>query len=415
MARKKPAAAPALQDRIKELRRVKGRDLIPHGLNYRTHPEAQRTALRGVLEKIGMASALIARETPEGLVLLDGHLRREDYGDQLWPVLVLDVTEEEGNLLLASLDPLAELAEHDQELLEQLLGGMSEEDQDLVGFLYEEEAIVEGLVDPDDVPEAPAEPITKAGDLWILGNHRLLCGDATAQTSWERLEFISEGAVCFTSPPYNLGQSIKLSGNKAMAAGGNAYSNFDDTQTPEHWRQLCDSLLDRSLQFCEAAVFNVQSLAGNRQAILRFLAERPEYRDLVTWDKMHAAPAMAQSVMSSRFEWLAVFGRGKSSRSIPLSRWRGTVPNVYTAPGQHSNEFSGIHGATFPVHLPTWVISELMNGADLVVDCCAGTGTTMIAAEQLGRASCSIEIDPGYCDVIVARWERFTGRKAQLA
>lgn len=118
--------------------------------------------------------------------------------------------------------------------------------------------------------------------------------------------------------------------------------------------------------------------------------------------------------MASRFEWLVVFGRGKSSRRIPLSSWRGTIQNVYSAPPQRSNEHAEVHGATFPVHLPSWVIGDLCNRASGVVDCCMGTGTTLIAAEQLGRRCYGIEIAPVYVDVIVRRWQNFTKRQATL-
>ena len=110
-----------IQDRIKELRRVKSADLRPNPKNWRTHPESQADAMRGILSEIGYAAALIARELPDGsLMLLDGHLRAEIAPDQVLPVLVLDVTEEEGDKLLLSLDPLAAMAELNAEAMAAL-------------------------------------------------------------------------------------------------------------------------------------------------------------------------------------------------------------------------------------------------------------------------------------------------------
>ena len=106
-----------IRDRIVELRRVPARSLIPHPRNWRKHPKAQADALRGVLAEVGYADALIARETADGLQLIDGHLRAETTPDQEVPVLVLDVTEAEADKLLVSLDPLAALAGTDEELL----------------------------------------------------------------------------------------------------------------------------------------------------------------------------------------------------------------------------------------------------------------------------------------------------------
>ena len=137
--------------------------------------------------------------------------------------------------------------------------------------------------------------------------------------------------------------------------------------------------------------------------------------DIITWDKGHAAPIIAEGVMSSRYEWIFLLStEDNASRSIPYASWRGKWSNVYSAPGQKNNEFSKIHGATFPVHLPEFICGDLMNRCRSVVDCFAGTGTTMIAAEKLGKSSYSIEIDPTYCDVIVNRWQDFTGKEAVL-
>jgi len=113
-----------IRDRIKELRRVPAKDLVPNERNWRRHPKAQQEALQGILAEIGYADALIAYETSDGLKLIDGHLRASTTPDTLVPVLVLDVTESEANKLLASLDPMAAMAQTDQQALEELLSGI---------------------------------------------------------------------------------------------------------------------------------------------------------------------------------------------------------------------------------------------------------------------------------------------------
>lgn len=125
-----------IKDRIKELRRVKASELVPNPKNWRTHPTKQKDALKGVLSEIGYADALLARELPDGsLMLLDGHLRAETTPDQEVPVLVLDLTEEEGDKLLATLDPLASLAEQDDEKLAELLESIETENEALQDLL----------------------------------------------------------------------------------------------------------------------------------------------------------------------------------------------------------------------------------------------------------------------------------------
>jgi hypothetical protein len=125
-----------IRDRIKELRRVKAGDLLPNPKNWRTHPQAQQDALRGVLAEIGYADALIARETSEGLMLVDGHLRAETTPDSEVPVLVLDIDEAEADLMLATLDPLAAMAGKDEERLDELLATVTS-DNDTVNALLQ--------------------------------------------------------------------------------------------------------------------------------------------------------------------------------------------------------------------------------------------------------------------------------------
>lgn len=114
-----------IRNRVRELRMVKASELIPNSRNWRRHPKQQADALRGILSEIGYADALLARETPDGLMLVDGHLRRDTTPDQIVPVLVLDLTEDEANTLLAALDPLAGMATADPEKLDALLRQVS--------------------------------------------------------------------------------------------------------------------------------------------------------------------------------------------------------------------------------------------------------------------------------------------------
>ena len=130
-----------IRDRIKELRRVPATDLLPNPKNWRTHPENQTNALRGLLAEVGFADAVLARETPDGLQLIDGHLRAETTGDGIIPVLVLDVSEAEADKILASHDPLAAMAGADTGKLEDLLAHLETQNkafQELVDSLAEQ-------------------------------------------------------------------------------------------------------------------------------------------------------------------------------------------------------------------------------------------------------------------------------------
>lgn len=143
-----------LRDRIKELRRVPASQLRPNPKNWRTHPEAQQNALRGVLAEIGIANAVLARELPDGsLMLIDGHLRAETLGAETVPVLVLDVDEAEADKLLVTLDPLAAMAETNREQLEQLLETIEAKNESVQEML-EQLAISQGIISPDFEPSS---------------------------------------------------------------------------------------------------------------------------------------------------------------------------------------------------------------------------------------------------------------------
>lgn len=411
-----------IRDRIKELRRVRADEILPNPMNWRTHPKAQQDALKGVLAEIGFAGAVLARETPNGLMLIDGHLRTETVKGAEIPVLILDVTEEEANKLLATIDPLAAMAEADAHKLDELLRSVETSSDAIATMLADlgkeagcEWAKESGEVVEDEVPDPPADPVTKPGDLWLLGEHRVLCGDSTKAEDVTRLMAGKKADLCFTSPPYALGKSVSLSGNKSMSAKANAYDDHEDN--PEGWDQLMRGwFLASHKAVSDVWVINVQPLAGNKRDLVRFVADNAgRLVDFVTWDKGHAAPQIAPGVMASRFEWFIIFSvTNGASRAVPLSSWRGTVQSVYSAPSQRNNDFSKVHAATMPIHVPSWVMQKLCDQAKSVYEPFCGTGTTLIAAEQLGRTCYGMEISPQYCDVIVARWEKLTGKKACL-
>jgi len=145
---------PRFADRVVELRRVKASELKQNPLNWRRHPQAQSAALEGMLEDVGFADAVIARETPEGLELVDGHLRQEIMGDDLIPVLVVDIDEDEARRMLATLDPLSAMAETDGVILQTLLDAITVENDAVSAML--EDLASERLI-PLPEPETPPQ------------------------------------------------------------------------------------------------------------------------------------------------------------------------------------------------------------------------------------------------------------------
>jgi DNA modification methylase len=219
----------------------------------------------------------------------------------------------------------------------------------------------------------------------------------------------------FTSPPYNAGDSEKLSGN--THTDDNKYATYRDDKTSDEYLDLLCGFTNSWLHCTKVMAINLQQLAGNKVAFIEYLNHyKNNFIDMAIWHKGHGAPAMAKNVMNSTFEYIIFLSQEQNpSRAFKISDFRGTVKNVYEAPPNRNNEFSSVHAATFPLHLPEWAITTFTQNKTIIADCFGGTGTTLIACEKLGRKSRLMELDPKYCDVIVKRWEDFTGKQAILA
>jgi hypothetical protein len=393
--------------------------LTPWAKNPRKNDPAVK-AVADSIKRFGFGAPLLARQANGEIIA--GHTRLKaaiKLGLTEVPVRYLDLTESEAHALALADNKVGELAEWDDAVLAEVLKGMAEAGDNIEGLGWSSNDIQKMITEPGtedgEVMEPPAEPITKAGDLWTLGDHRLLCGDSTKAKDVERLMAGAKADLCFTSPPYALGKSVALSGNKAMAAKANPYGDHEDNA--DEWDQLMRGWFSASdAAVSNAWVVNVQPLAGNKRDLVRFIADNAaRLVDVATWDKGHAQPPMAAGVMASRYEWIIIFASNEgASRAIPLSSWRGTVQSVYAGPPQRSNEFSRVHAATMPLHVPAWVMQTLCDQSKTVYEPFCGTGTTLIAAEQLGRKCYGMELSPAYCDVIINRWETLTGKKATL-
>ncbi|HEY1849720.1 MAG TPA: ParB N-terminal domain-containing protein [Candidatus Binataceae bacterium] len=213
-----------IRDRIKELRRVKASELVPNPKNWRRHPKEQAAALKGLLAEVGYADALLARELADGrLILIDGHLRAETTKKAIVPVLLLDVTEAEADKLLLTLDPLAAMALSDQEQVKALLEVVRTDSQ-AVGALLERVAGQEAwqavngpgeIVDPpaasDRTAELKAKWATERGQLWQIGEHRIVCADCRDQAAVGRLwgDNAQSLRMIWTDPPYGVDYAAK--------------------------------------------------------------------------------------------------------------------------------------------------------------------------------------------------------------
>jgi DNA modification methylase len=255
---------------------------------------------------------------------------------------------------------------------------------------------LEAEEDDFDVPEGGIETDIVLGDLFEIGEHRLLCGDSTDSDAVARLMDGQKADIGFTSPPYNAGKTA----TEAKMGKESKYANDDDNKTHSEYLDLLKGFTANSLMNTIYTFVNVQSIAGNKTVLIDYLYEFKEvYADTLIWQKQSAQPAMAKNVLNSQFEYVHCFS-DKANRAIGVKQFRGTLSNVIQIGKQSSNEVK-THNATFPMAFAAYFVDNF--SLQSVLDLFLGSGTTMVASHQLKRKCYGMELDPKYCQVIVDR------------
>jgi DNA modification methylase len=287
---------------------------------------------------------------------------------------------------------------------DQLANEWDVEDLDEWGLDLPLDFVKELEAEEDDfaIPEGGIETDIVLGDLFEIGEHRLLCGDSTDSDAVARLMDGEKADIAFTSPPYNAGKSESLSGNTHTT--DNKYNDYNDNQTHSDYLDLLVGFTNNALMNAEYLICNIQSLAGNKIALIDYLYQyKNNFIDVAIWDKGHGAPQMAKGVLTNVWEYMFFISSTENpSRAIPKSNFQGTVSNIYRGKPNRNNEFSNVHAATFPIDLPEWALQFTKQG-DIILDQFIGTGTTMVASHQLKRKCYGMELDPKYCQVIIDR------------
>lgn len=238
----------------------------------------------------------------------------------------------------------------------------------------------------------------------------MLCGDATNAGDVSKL---IEGCadVMITSPPYGVADG-KL--RKHYEKGVELHSFYDEYEDPAggEWFDLMCGFMDASTKFVKSRFVNVQMLSDNKRYLVEWLnIYKENLCDVIIWDKCKAPPQMLGNVLNNQFEFVFAFNE-TGNRQIEFGSFHGTQSNVLEIPTGH-NEYSDIHKAVFPVALPDKLI-DIAQNAETFYDPFCGTGTTIIACEQKGKRCYGMELSPQYCDLIIDRWEQFTGQKAVM-
>lgn len=313
--------------------------------------------------------------------------------------------EHEADIYALADNRLGEIAEWDDDAVADITRSWSEDDKVAAGFDDDASPDAE-LGDPDDVPEPPAEgeAVTQRGDLWLLGEHRLLCGDSTEAATFARLMQGERASMCFTDPPYNADYRSRIDGRFAHATqtdGGIANDNLDDGAFAAF---IGDALghMKRHIEV-DGAVY-VWTDWKRYPLVARIFADVFTQKNLIVWDKTHFGLG---KYYRTQHEML-LFG----CNGDRVSQWYGEHDerDVWSEARDAANVY--VHPTQKPVALPLRAMRNTTKPGAVVLDAFGGSGTTLIACESFDRVARLIEVDPHYCDVIVARWEKFTGKKA---
>lgn len=258
---------------------------------------------------------------------------------------------------------------------------------------------LEAEEDDFETPEGGIETDIVLGDLFEIGEHRLLCGDSTDSDAVAKLMDGQKAEISFTSPPYNAGTTP----TEVKMGKSSKYANDNDNKSEDEYLKLLTDFTNNTLLFSQYSFVNIQSLSGNKIALIDYLYNMKSfYADTLIWQKGNAQPAMANNVLNSQFEYVHCFSE-KANRAIGTKDFRGTISNVIEISKQTKNKIKE-HNATFPVDFANFFVSNFCNNS--VLDLFCGSGTTMVVAHQLERKCYGMELDPKYCQVIIDRMRK---------
>ena len=380
--------------------------LVPYAKNSRTHSEDQIAQLAASIKEWGFTSAVLVDEQG-GIIAGHGRvMAARKLGMESLPVMVASGwTEAQKRAYVIADNKLALNAGWDNELLALELAELGDLgfDVELTGFTGDEiQALMpveinEGLTDPDDAPAAPKNPITRPGDVWILGKHRVMCGDSTSVDDLGKLTESQLVNMWLTDPPYNVAYE---GGTKEKLTIKN------DSMGDDQFRQfLRDAYTAADTVMKPGAVFYIWH-ADSEGYNFRGAAKDAGWtvRQCLIWKK--------SSIVMGRqdYHWKhepCLYGWKDGAGHLWASDRKQTTIMEFDKPSRN-----GEHPTMKPVALFEYQLLNNTKGGDLVLDSFGGSGTTLIAAEKNGRIARIMELDPKYCDVIVKRWQDFTGKQA---
>jgi len=388
--------------------------LIPYARNARTHDDAQIAQIAGSIKEFGFNNPILI-DKDNGIIAGHGRvMAARKLGLTEVPTILLDhLNETQRKAYILADNRIAINSTWDNEMLSlELMDIKDDVSLAMLGFNVDEldallnpTELTEGLTDEDDVPDVPNEPTTKLGDIYQLGNHRLMCGDSTSIDAVDKLMPDNQVAnMCFTDPPYlmDFTGGIHADGSKSFNASHGAIKN--DKMSKEEGNNFLDSI-NSMIQIKVDGAFYISFYRlgiDNYYSSLNRTGLKP--RSLIIWDKGNHT--LSNSDYMSMYEpifygWVNNHKFYGGNNGMDIWKIKRTAKNE-------------LHPTMKPVELVEKAVLDGSAVNGVVLDLFGGSGTTLIACEKHNRHARLMELDPKYCDVIVKRWEDFTGNKAVL-
>jgi len=381
--------------------------LIPYARNARTHSDEQVAQIAASINEWGWTTPVLVDESGE---IIAGHGRvmaARKLGIEQIPTMTANGwTDAQKKAYVLADNQLPQNAGWDMDLLKVEIQDLGEMDFDLDLMGFDGDVIAdllaeptEGLTDEDAVPDVPDNPVTVEGDVWLLGNHRLMCGDSTSIDAVEKLMDGRKVDMVFTDPPYNIDYgNIKHSKFKQR-------SIENDNMSIGEFGDFCAAFTSVIKALCKGCVYVFGPPGPDGRVMFTELDKALHCSTTIVWNKDQFT--LGRGKYQNKYEpcW---FGWGESGSAFTNDR---KLTNVWDFPRPKRSD---LHPTMKPVELVENAIGHASNAGGVVLDLFGGSGTTMIAAEKNGRHSRLMELDPKYCDVIIKRWCDFTGKDAIL-
>jgi DNA modification methylase len=389
--------------------------LVPDPANARTHDEKNLASIKASLSRFGQRLPIVVQK--QGMIVRAGNgrlLAARELGWTHMAAVVVDESEVEATAFAIADNRSAELAEWDDEALAKLLQALPDDAFAATGFSDGDlndllDTLAPAGVTQDEPPEPPEAPVSRAGDLWLLGEHRLLCGDSCKPEDVHRLMGGERADIVWTDPPYGIavvGGARTMSQEERIALGGKTIQN--DEIDPEKLGTLLRGSLGLALEYSRpGAPWYVAGPGGMNAAVfLTVLQELEVGRHILIWVKDRFV--IGRCDFHYRHEFI-FYGWAPGAGRTPVEERDLDTVWEFERPAR-----SELHPTMKPVALVAKALEVSSHRGDLVYEPFGGSGTTLVAAEQLKRRCCACELDGRYADVIVRRWQGLTGGTATL-